>query len=433
MAQGSWELAARIEHMITALENDGRVRLLASERGAPLTQDALERIHERLGWTLDERFLQFFRINDGLRIVWVDASFESPEPADAEPWKHFLATRDADALGGSINVPSLETVLFDWSNFDSLSNMVGEHIARALGGWDMDMFYRRLKNIDDYESDLDMGSYFLPGMMLDPLYPHPVVFFSDDYTASVDSSYPMLAEDYLNMIVATLGIERARKERMSYIGDATRALFIPPDGWLRDFPDAEEVLDALFAPARHAASSSRLTRLLEVEGQPVLRSEYASYVDTTLHDSKRIPEDTPPVRILRKDQFRWEHGGDLWQESGRAIAARFPEDRPLVMPVLDPTHYRAENRMTASYMPTSTLRSLIGSPIKLRVDRSWQTEDVACLIGVDEARRLLWCYKASFSDGADGTLYFNSYSYNATSLDDIEWIGLAIPDLHHDW
>lgn len=433
MALGSWDLAARIDAMLAALEEDPRVEVLLIERQPPLAEDALERIHELLGWELDPRFTAFFCLGDGLRVSWVDASFTPEDRSSLQPWEHWLEARDAEVLCGSIQVPPLEEVLFGASDFDGFSIGYGEYIATVLGKWDMRMFYDRLREIDDYEHDLGMGSYYLPGMILDPLYPDPVVIFSDDYKASVDSSLPMLVREYLDMVVATLGIERVRKERMSYTSDATTQLFLAPHDWLRGFPDASQVLDALFEPDAHRDATRRIQRLSDVEGRPVQTSAYASYVDTTLHDSKRIPEDAPSARVIRKDDFQWDH----WVMGGRAVFERFPENHPMVIPLLDPRHYRVDNPMTPEYMPASTLRTLIGAPIKFSAPRQHPPSQVACLIGIDTtsnpADPRLWYYRASFHDGADGSWHFGSYSYHHVSVSELEWIGLALPDFHHGW
>lgn len=433
MAPGPWDLDARIDAMLTTLSSDPRVEVLLVERQPPLSLDALERIQAELGWELDPRFVAFFRANNGLRVFWVDASFEPEEDTPDRPWEHWLQARSAEVPCGSIQVPTLEEILFEPSDFEGFDLAYGEHIATVLGQWDMTMFYERLKEIDDYEHDLGMGSYFMPGMVLDPLYPDPVVIFSDDYKAAVDATTPMLAREYLDMVVATLGIERARRDRFGYAGDPTTTLFLAPQDWLRDFPDASQVLDALFSPGANAPTRRRVQSLSTMEGRPVQASAYASYVDTTLHDSKRIPEDSPSVRVIRKEDFEWNH----WVLGGRAVYEQFPENHPMVIPILDHRHYRVENPMTSAYMPVSTIRTLIGAPVKFHTPRQTPSTQVACLIGIDltsnRADPRLWYFWASFSDHHDGTWHFGSYQYNHVLLSELAWIGLAIPDFHHDW
>ena len=413
----TWDLRERIAETYEVLEEDPRVEVLTARRNPPITQDEVDALNAELGWTLDPRFVEVFRTHDGFELVWVDAT-HGPEREGMEPWERYNHAVNEAPLG-SIRIPSLAEVVRGLGEYDQDPGDEGRFHEEILGGWDSARLRRTMSTFNDFMDDRDFGSYELPGVVLDPIYPHPPLLIASDYMATFDGATPMLAADVVDLAVATLG----NWEMWSKRSNGREPMFVPRDGWLDDLPTPCQMLDAVFDMASDRVTR-RIERLLTEPGKDVARTPWASYVDPSLDPpTKHLEEPMDPVCVISKTQLKWSPKDDPGRQR---IVDAIPSNRPLLIPTADPIHYRVDNPMRGGYFPAGTLRRLIGAMVKYR-SRIYRSDEIACLVGVDADR--VWLFQASVYEDSKGEMRFGSYGLNSTKLSDLEWIGLALPEI----
>lgn len=415
----AWNLARAIDDMFQVLPRDPRIEVLAARREAPVTQVEIDAVHEELGYELDPGFVDFFRVANGLRLVWIDARHESELPSGAEPWERFCEASEGVAAG-SIHIPTLRESVLGYAEFDA-SRRVGEHRLKVLGGWDDALLRRRMRVFDDYENNLDWGSYWLPGLVVDPLYPHPPVLITSDYAADIEGYSPTLARDYLDLVVATLGARSPRQHALDRY-NRRRPLFLPTPGWLDDLPSAQGMLDVQMGDGTQA-DTERVEALLAEPGIDPTQTRWASYIDPSQNPpSKWLADPMDPVRVLSKADVRRDPGES--EEHGRVFDA-LPENLPLLIPVADAHHYPTNHVMEAGDITTHRLQRMIGSMVRLGWRESWRDDWVGCLFGVDRGR--IWLYQAGFLEDPQGALHYTHFGFNAIERAELAWIGRALP------
>lgn len=150
----------------------------------------------------------------------------------------------------------------------------------CLGGWDEHALRIALRDIDDYLQLPDDSSFFLPGLVASPRYPDPPLIMTSDYVACLDDRQPMLAREYLAMIVATLGQPGARERMKNRGAGGNHELFVAPAGWLDDAPSAAQILATVHDQVsleENQAIRAKLAAIVEGEGAPLSQTPYAHY------------------------------------------------------------------------------------------------------------------------------------------------------------
>lgn len=415
-------LKRALHDMIEILKNDSRVRILEFEAGEPLTEQELHAIQRQLDWTLDERFLEFFRVYNGLNLSWIDARIQSNEGAVWEVVEDVLAQGGA---AGSIYINSLQEMLFEWSDFESSEVAPGEYFYDILGRWDQSLLNQKLKVFDDFENNQSMGSFYTTGVVIDALYQDPPLLFSDDYMACLDGSLPMLARHYIEFIAYTFGSRHARKPLFHYSFNLTTSLLIPPDSWLDVLPEPRDLLDTYLSnPQQHESYLSEfIEKYINLSRGSKVPDAYTHYVDTSFtHPAKQIKEELEHIVVFSKAELHSKIDANLDQER-RHIFSHYPPEHPIVLPLLQPEYYEAVNRLERGYIPTATLKNMIGSPIMFKAVRNECV--VACLMGVEGSN--FWYFTGGIYRDSNDTIHFGYYGLNACTINDVDWIALAIP------
>lgn len=206
-----WE---HVPALVSALQSSPAIFLFDVRVGAPVTDDEIALVHGRLGYTLDPRFLEYFRRHNGLRLRWFerldDAAVDSPE-------MKFFESAGQGLRCGSINVPALGSLfpeVMDYRFNRSDSFTPGQHRIPILGGWCADTLRDRLRPLDDYLQRSDDSSFYNVGLVADARYPDPVCILTSDYAAALSDHAPLRARAYLDLVVATCGLTSARLDVM---------------------------------------------------------------------------------------------------------------------------------------------------------------------------------------------------------------------------
>lgn len=208
-----------VHTLVRALRESPRVALFDVRIGEPAEEAEITRVHQRLGYELDQRFLAAFRECNGLRLRWVE-SFGDP-PADLTG--AFYENHRSGMSCGSINIPPLAELFpqqMDY-RFNRRDDFVpDERRVPILGGWCEGTLRDRLRPLDDYLQSADDSSFHSVALVADARYPDPVCILLTDYGAALADCSPMRARGYLDFVVASCGLTRARHTCMKPHGSA---------------------------------------------------------------------------------------------------------------------------------------------------------------------------------------------------------------------
>lgn len=198
-----------IHTLVRALAENPSVALFDVRIGEPAGDTEIARVHARLGYELDARFLEYFRQCNGLRLRWIEPLGDPPEDLTGA---FFESHRDGMSCG-SINIPPLaelfpETMDYRYNRRDGF--VPDERRVPILGGWCEGTLRDRLRPLDDYLQSAGDGSFYSVALVADARYPDPVCILTADYAAALADSSPMRARAYLDFVVASCGLTRAR-------------------------------------------------------------------------------------------------------------------------------------------------------------------------------------------------------------------------------
>lgn len=208
-----------VHALIGALAKNPSVALFDVQVGEPATASEIALVHQRLGYELDSRFLDYFRQCNGLRLRWIEAIGDRPEDLTSA----FFENHQAGLSCGSINIPPLAalfpaTMDYRFNREDDFApNQEREPI---LGGFCEGALRSSLRPLDDYLQSRSDSSFYNIGLVADARYPDPVCILTTDYSAALSDCAPMRARAYLDFIVASCGLTRARLQAMRSHGSA---------------------------------------------------------------------------------------------------------------------------------------------------------------------------------------------------------------------
>lgn len=179
----TWNWNERVDSLMDALHATKGMVVRKARRAPPVTKDELAEVHAALGFELDARFLEFFRVCHGLEVIWVDRY----APQSEDPIEHFLSAARESAFCGRINVPSLREIFLEGSSHLFLPDTVRaqERTVSCLGGWDEHTLRASLRPLDDYLGKPGEASYVLPALVASDRYPDPPVIVTSDHAASL--------------------------------------------------------------------------------------------------------------------------------------------------------------------------------------------------------------------------------------------------------
>lgn len=264
-----WDLAARIDALEKALRDHPEIVLKKFERYEPLTDEVLAGLEASLGFQIDPRFTQFFRITNGLKVEWTWKTQSEDE------WPHII---DLESLSGCA-----------MSSYSSALCRPGEYHERALGGWDMHELGKG-PVIDNFHTD----NFYNVRVIMNADYVDPPVLLTNDYDASWGDYHPMLARHYIEWVIATAGVYDARFWIFEGRGaGGNHELFVPREDWLDGFPSVDTVLDYSGGHGRKNPEGGSFVYMKAAE-----RNELAIYFKSFF--SQRIPVDKTPYAHYNK-------------------------------------------------------------------------------------------------------------------------------------
>lgn len=213
----SWKES--ITTLVRALSQNPSVALFDVHVGTPAEEAEIERVHERLGYELDPRFLEYFRQCNGLRLRWIEPLSDPPEDLTGT----FFENHRSGMNCGSINIPPLaelfpQTMDYRFNRRDDY--IPDERRVPILGGWCEGTLRDRLRPLDDYLQSTSDSSFHNVALVADSRYPDPVCILLEDYGAALSDCSPMRARAYLDFVVASCGLTRARLTCMRPRGSA---------------------------------------------------------------------------------------------------------------------------------------------------------------------------------------------------------------------
>ena len=209
-----------IENLVRALrENAKVVALFDLHVGDPVDDAEIELVHQRLGFALDPRFLEYFRQCNGLRLRWIEFFGDPPEDLTAT----FFENHQSGMSCGSINIPPLgelfpQTMDYRFNRRDDF--VPDEYRLPLLGGYCDGTLRSRLRPLDDYLQSSSDSSFYNVALIADAQHPDPICILTSDYSAALADNAPMRARAYLDFVVASCGLTRARSTAMKNYGAA---------------------------------------------------------------------------------------------------------------------------------------------------------------------------------------------------------------------
>lgn len=209
-----------VRALVGALRANTWVKAFDVHVGAPADEAEIAAVHGRLGYELDARFLAYFRACNGVRLRWIcPLPGDEDQDAAAVFFRHVAAGLDC----GSINIPPLgalfpETMDHRFGRTDAFTP--NEQTTPILGGWCEGTLRDRLRPLDDYLQRPDDSSFYNVALVADRRHADPVCILTSDYAAALSDHRPIRARAYLDLVVATCGLVRARVEVMKSGGAA---------------------------------------------------------------------------------------------------------------------------------------------------------------------------------------------------------------------
>lgn len=173
--------------------------LIELKTNAPVSDDEVKAVQDALGFSLDERFLSYFRSTNGWRLRWVNKEELSPSDAEA-----LMKTyKESGGCWGEIIVPPLAELFSD-----EMQGYIGEgfanHTWSFLGGeYNDEVFRNNLRFLYDPRGD----GYNFVCLFADKTYADPVLIWAHDHGADLDGAHPIRARTYFELQLFKLGFD----------------------------------------------------------------------------------------------------------------------------------------------------------------------------------------------------------------------------------
>lgn len=190
----------RFQEMVADLRKSPDVAVARVHVAPPVTDEAIARVHAKLGFRLSDAIVGFYRQANGLALEWVpkdhpayDAAAhdeESSEPFDMVP---------QDVPGGVINIYPFESLLDSYEDVFWFEWMAGQKAELAGQTYDLLAFSKAIRPFD-YYSEYTMAAFFLGDGS-----PDPRVLLGDDHGASFTAFAPTDFSTYMEAILALRG------------------------------------------------------------------------------------------------------------------------------------------------------------------------------------------------------------------------------------
>lgn len=191
---------SRLEAFVQVLRSLPTTRILELDIAPSVTEDEIRQVHERLGFELDERFLDYFRMANGWTIRWIDSHLE---PTDPEA--RLLEMQETGGNYGVFRVAPLGT-LFMQGPDPFFGEGSADFVPGTLGALD-DATIRRHLRVLGTPCDIRPDYYTFVALFASPEFRDPVCLLGDDHGATFYDHRPVRARTFFECMLTTLGAE----------------------------------------------------------------------------------------------------------------------------------------------------------------------------------------------------------------------------------
>lgn len=226
----------RFHEMVDELRRRPDIALARVHVAPPVSEEAIERVHAKLGFAIADRILGFYRQANGLSLEWVPREHSAFDPAS-----HGVERDDPfdmvpqDVLGGVINIYPFESLLDDYEDLLWFQSMAGQTIEIDGKTHDLLELSRSIRPFD-YYSEESMAAFVLHERASDP-----PVRIGDDHGASFTRFPPTDFETYMEGMLALRG-SGVFRERFFCRGDGSPPG--TPETWREVGPSLDELVRA---------------------------------------------------------------------------------------------------------------------------------------------------------------------------------------------
>ncbi len=296
--------AARVLALVERLEASPEHVVLDFEINPPIEEESIRRVVQKIGFELDDAFVDYFRACNGLKLAWASRATLGTASNVQDQREAFDAAADLSCdLGvervGCLQISPLET-LVDGSllgdTFGISGDGPGEYKEPILGGMDGHELRTALRELDlEYLREDGGNTYHRTALVLHPRFPDPVVLFTQDQAASLSDAHPMLARHYLEVMLACGA------------GMSNRRRFYRIEGYADDHALTEPNLDLL-------------------SGHEYLTSGHAGALRTMATESGvNVQDVSEKVSSLKSDQDRYKEVFDTFGVQYRTVELEQPD------------------------------------------------------------------------------------------------------------
>lgn len=224
------DFATELQALADRLRESPAHTIIDFELGAPVSDEEIERVHRRLGFSLDERFLSYFRSANGVKLCWLAKEGDATREELLEEYQElYWDGLEEDYEPGTESVGSFFLPCLDAIFHDPAATEVQWGAAYAegqvplLGGFDNRELRESLRwidrnpplpdaltavNPDPEDSDQIVA---MVGLLAHPRFPDPLCIFAEDNGASISGCHPMRARSYFDLMAATAGGAAAKQ------------------------------------------------------------------------------------------------------------------------------------------------------------------------------------------------------------------------------
>lgn len=224
----------RFHEMVEELRKRPDIAVARVHVAPPVSEDTIARVHAKLGFSISERILDFYRQANGLALEWVPKQSAAYDPAshDEECSEPFDMVPQ-DVAGGVLNIYPLESIVDDYEDVFWFEWMAGQTTEFNGETHDLLAFSKSIRPFD-YFSECSMAAFLLHDRAA-----YPRVLIGDDHGASFTQFPPTDFETYMEGMLALRGSGIGR-ERFFMRGE--RPLPGTPEAWREIAPTLDELV-----------------------------------------------------------------------------------------------------------------------------------------------------------------------------------------------
>ncbi len=224
----------RFQQMVDELRQSADIAVSRVHIAPPVSEDAIARVHERLGFALSDRILDFYRQANGLALEWIpkDHPAYDPDSHDEEQSEPFDMVPQ-DVPGGVINVYPFESLVDDYEDVFWFRHMAGDKTELRGKSYDLLPFSKSIRPFDYY------SEYTMAALLFVEREPDPPVLLGDDHGATFTTFPPTDFESYMEGVLALRGSWVGRER---FFCRADRPPPGTPEAWREVAPSLEELV-----------------------------------------------------------------------------------------------------------------------------------------------------------------------------------------------